>query len=42
MNKLSDYAGDLEDFIAGLTGQRPQHQQQDTYTQHIDITEEEQ
>lgn len=41
MSHLSDYAGDLEDFIAGLTGQRPQHQQ-DTFTQHIDITEEEQ
>lgn len=41
MNKLSDYKGDLEDFIAGLTGQRPEPQQA-TYTQHIDITEEEQ
>lgn len=41
MNKLSDYAGDLEDFIAGLTGRRPEPHQI-TYTQHIDITEEEQ
>lgn len=41
MTHLSDYKGDLEDFIAGLTGQRPEPQQA-TYTQHIDITEEEQ
>lgn len=41
MNKLSDYAGDLEDFIAGLTGQRPSHQQEQ-FVQDIDISEEDQ